>query len=1451
MQKQDYRADRRGRRQGCRSRRGRRRLAQVAVAAATLETLEARRLLAADVVISEFLASNDDGLQDSFGNRGDWIEIHNAGDAPADLSDYYLTDNASEPTKWRFPSQAIAPAEYLVVFASDRNLAVAGQELHTNFALSAGGEYLGLIRASDFQPQFEYAPSFPGQSSDISYGLSDSDDRNSARIFFSVPTPGAVNAPSVPTPTLTPGQTFSSSVQVTISTAMAGATIYYTTDNTMPTAASTVYSGPITLTGSAIVRAIAAAPGHVDSPVTHQSYTAVDSSVNAFRSNLPIVVLESFGQTFNDQTFVNASATFIDTAAADGYADMLDAVDWTGRIGLRYRGSTSFFNYPKKPFAVEVRDEANGDKNASILGMPAESAWVLYSPWTERSLMNNALAMDWARQMGHYASRIRLVELYLNNDTDTAVNYDDDYLGVYILMEKPKLDDNRVDINEVLPTATTEPEITGGYFFKKDRKETAEIQINTTGGPEVATQPFVMVEPAAPTSPQLTYLTNYLNELDAVMQSPSFADPVNGYAKYIDVDSWVDFWIMNEFTKNADGFWLSTFYYKPQGGKIHMGPVWDFNLAFGQFNYRNGGSAAGYNHESLTIHATFGDQYGYFKRLFDDPDFQIKVADRWQELRKTVLNTPKMMADMDAYVALLTDNNGDYPVGPGAPTQPSTNPAIRNFKRWPVLGIYSTTNSYFDPQGRWIEDINMMKSWITARAAWMDSQFVPPPLVTPPGGTFTGTTNVTITPKAQASGIDTVLLGPGAAARAIVPSGNISGWQQPGFDDDAWPLSGTTGVGYDTTVSPVNYLPQIGLNVGPAMQNVRTSVFIRVEFNIADPSAVGSLILKMKYDDGFFAWVNGVRVIEAGAPENNNPVFTTAATTARDENAALQYVEFDISSVKPLLVAGTNVLAIQGMNNTVGSNDLLIVPEIVSRQYTNATAGSVYYTTDGSDPRDPGGAIGATAQLYAGAIPISSNTRIRARTLHGGGVWSGIADEFYELAGGELRVTELMYNPAAPPPGGAFPVQDFEWIEIKNVGTGPLDLDGLAFTVGVTYTFPDVTLAPGEYAVIVKNLAAFQSRYPDVPPARILAGVFGGALDNGGETLTVTNVAAEVVHSFTYDDAWYVHTDGGGYSMVIRDPAGAESQWNAAGGWRSSEQPHGLPGVDDTDMTTPTLQSATFDAAAKTITYVFSEPVTLTPAAGAGLTVTDVMTSTPITPTGSGAATATVTVTLAADLADGIYSAVFTAPSITDFAGHALAAQAAHAFLYVADGQTLLVPPSSSTYLVNQLEIGAGGRLDLKDNSLALDYAAGATSPIGTWSGGAYSGMTGLIESARTLGGTWDGPGIGTSMQQAAEGLTGLAIAEAADLLFLSGSDTALWDGHPVDATTVIVKYTYVGDADLNGFIDAADYGIIDNWIQFPGTSGYANGDFNYDGVIDAADYGYIDNSIQLQGPPL
>ena len=186
------------------------------------------------------------------------------------------------------------------------------------------------------------------------------------------------------------------------------------------------------------------------------------------------------------------------------------------------------------------------------------------------------------------------------------------------------------------------------------------------------------------------------------------------------------------------------------------------------------------------------------------------------------------------------------------------------------------------------------------------------------------------------------------------------------------------------------------------------------------------------------------------------------------------------------------------------------------------------------------------------------------------------------------------------------------------------------------------------------------------------------------------------------------------------------------------------------------------------------------------------------------------------------------------------------AALTLAGGHAWVQSGGNKVLSVNTLAISSGGALDLGDNGMVI-----RNGTIGAWNGIAYTGLTGLIQTGRTDNGTWDGPGVVTSMPDAAGGLTTIGVAQASDVLGLQPGQTGIWEGDVVDATAVIIKYTYAGDAKLDGVIDGGDYGIIDNFAQVPNAFGYFNGDFNYDGVIDGGDYGIIDNNMQAQGAPL
>ena len=227
--------------------------------------------------------------------------------------------------------------------------------------------------------------------------------------------------------------------------------------------------------------------------------------------------------------------------------------------------------------------------------------------------------------------------------------------------------------------------------------------------------------------------------------------------------------------------------------------------------------------------------------------------------------------------------------------------------------------------------------------------------------------------------------------------------------------------------------------------------------------------------------------------------------------------------------------------------------------HTNA-AGSIFYTLDGTDPRQPGaGAVGAGALAYGGPIVVNAPTFVRAR-VRDGSAWSAIVEAVFDPPQDlrKLTLTELMYH---APDVGVTNGNEFDFIELKNTGTNALNLSGLAFTVGVTFTFTNgTTLAPGAFCVLVRNAAAFAAKYPGVS----VRGVYSGNLDNGGEALTLSHPLGATVFSVGYSDAapWPVPPDGFGFSLVQKNPANSQAP-DKGDKWRASAAVGGSPGADD------------------------------------------------------------------------------------------------------------------------------------------------------------------------------------------------------------------------------------------------------------------------------------------------
>ena len=377
-------------------------------------------------------------------------------------------------------------------------------------------------------------------------------------------------------------------------------------------------------------------PGKAPSAVVSRTYIALANDVLNFNSNLPIVIVDTSRQGIGTNP-ARVSSVVIDTGE-QGRAKITDPPDFSGRGGLKRRGSSTA-GVAKPSYAFELWDENNRDKDVSILGMPADSDWILYAPFTfDRVLISNAFMYDLSNQIGRYAVRTRFVEMYLNTNDDTVSA--SDYVGLYIFMEKIKRGEERVNVEKLEPWDSTEPKITGGYMLKNDRPDPGDSGFRTArGNPTYGDGTFCYVDPKQVeiTAAQSAWIRGYLDAFENALYGPDFANPQTGYAKYIDVDCFVDHNLLNMLAMNADALRLSTYMYKPRGGKLGMGPIWDFDRAL---DPRTAGTTIP---RAWSSGGTDILKYVWWDRLFKDTNFWQKYIDRWYALRRARSARPASM----------------------------------------------------------------------------------------------------------------------------------------------------------------------------------------------------------------------------------------------------------------------------------------------------------------------------------------------------------------------------------------------------------------------------------------------------------------------------------------------------------------------------------------------------------------------------------------------------------------------------------------------------------------------------------------------------------------------------------------------------------------------------------------------------------------------------------------
>jgi hypothetical protein len=410
------------------------------------------------------------------------------------------------------------------------------------------------------------------------------------------------------------------------------------------------------------------------------------------------------------------------------------------------------------------------------------------------------------------------------------------------------------------------------------------------------------------------------------------------------------------------------------------------------------------------------------------------------------------------------------------------------------------------------------------------------------------------------------------------PSRGRDTWRQVNFDDSSW-LTGRTVIGYgesfiDTTLSD--------------MRGRYSTLYLRKTFDVVNIDDIGKLTLEAKYDDGVNIWINGVHVMSGNT--HSSELAFDAVVANRSENH--EFTSYTLRNPENYIVSGTNVVAVQVINSYLSnSSDCFIDVRLVSEPDDQSGPPS----TPRSFNRKPGKyeinavweseeatQFNSDIQIPASVVNAGDTYRVRCRMKDNSGRWSHWSDPVQFVAGeplsagilDNLRITELMYNPMGSNSGSYIDNDGFEYVELKNIGDETIDLSYVSFVDGIAFDFGSgsiLNLLPGEFVLVVKNEAAFISRYGSGLTDRI-AGEYSGNLSNAGERVILEDFWNGIVVEFDYNDGlgWPLPADGGGHSLIPLEDAvlgESEGSLNYGGNWRASAYINGSPGYDESEVT--------------------------------------------------------------------------------------------------------------------------------------------------------------------------------------------------------------------------------------------------------------------------------------------
>jgi hypothetical protein len=1070
--------------------------------------------------ILEIQADNSGGIEDEDGDASDWIELWNSNRFSYSLEGLYLSDDPGQPAKWSLPAVRLPPGGFLVVFASGKDRRDPAAELHANFRLNAGGDWVGLSDPTGVKVLDQIPPAdsgerrFPAQPPGASYGRGSQGSLG----FFRAPTPGATNGSAFSG--LVSAVEFSrhrgyytTNLEVTLACATDGAVIRYTVDLSEPTLArGQTYTGPMAIARSTVLRATAFREGWAPTPVRTHSYVfprdviASSSMRRAVTTNavygpqleaglkdLPAVALVT-SSSLSDALEARISFEWIDPAGGPGTQE---------NCGARLFGG-AFTEFAKKNFRVSFRSEYGASKLRHDLFGVDSPGWAPAREFDQLELrsgshdmamrgfyLSNPFTDDTLSEMGHLSPHTRFVHLYLNGN----------YWGVYQLRERwgaamhaQYLGGSRGQYESINGNWNVGGWAEPGVVYDGDGSLWARIK--TLRGSYAAVKPWVDV-------PQ--YIDMMLVWLFGGCED-----------EYRSVGPTVPGIGMKFLINDADG-WFCVPDYCASGDRTQRGAP---------------GRLAGDGPGSL------------FSTLLKegDPEYRTLLADRIQSA-----------------------------LGNGGRLSPEGNRRrldrlLAEFER-PFL-LESARWNYLTPDA-WAARRDYVRSnWLPRRtaevmgifrSAGFISRLSAPDLHAPTGAVAAGYrlewnaggggvvayTDDGSDPRLPGGGLSPRAkeYRPGGSTETLIPLGSrwrwfsdaaglgssaiVEGhpqwstrqWKHAEFPDADWP-SGPAQLGYgegdEATVLPF----------GGDAANKWVSAYFRHTLEVRGVTNLGRSVVRVRRDDGVVLYLNGREIARLSMPATEVSGSTLAVSPA-DDGQDLHEVEVPTGALRE----GRNVWAAELHQSSRASSDASFDLEWVATR----------------------------AGASAGEVPVlDRNTVIKARARQGM-EWSGLTSAFIQVADsplpvGSVAVSEMDYHPMGDGAG--------EYLVLRNLSAQAVNLRGARFSSGIEYVFDrdtDLPLAPNESCILVRDLVRFRERHGATVP---IQGIYSGSLNNGGERIVLVNRQGDEVFGFEFrtQAPWPEEADGGGARMLLAWP---DFGLGSAKSWRAGESTNGIPGVSD------------------------------------------------------------------------------------------------------------------------------------------------------------------------------------------------------------------------------------------------------------------------------------------------